>query len=135
MHASRVQKQQNKMNDNQNNQVVNALVAVIADAVWARLQDKLTTFQTTLLQHVETLNPGYDDNKLNEKIESIVKKTLSPQDSDREFYDRVMSVIDDVDFDDRIDTHSIVQDVLSEIDVEGTVREEINNTTFTVTVS
>ena len=123
------------MNDNQNNQVVNALVAVIADAVWARLQDKLTTFQTTLLQHVETLNPGYDDNKLNEKIESIVKKTLSPQDSDREFYDRVMSVIDDVDFDDRIDTHSIVQDVLSEIDVEGTVREEINNTTFTVTVS
>lgn len=55
--------------------------------------------------------------------------------NDREFYDKVMAVVDDIDFDERIDTHSIVQDVLSEIDVEGTVREEINNTTFTVTVS
>jgi len=61
------------------------------------------------------------------------QKPTSPNDS--EFYDKVMAVIDDIDFDERIDTHSIVQDVLSEIDVEGTVREEINNTTFTVTVS
>lgn len=51
-----------------------------------------------------------------------------------DFRERVMEIIDDIDFDERIDTRSICQDVLSEIDVESTVRDEIRNSTFTVSV-
>lgn len=69
------------------------------------------------------------------KIQARLNEQKPSTVDDREFYDRVMAVVDDIDFDERIDTHSIVKDVLSEIDVESTVREEINNTTFTVTVS
>ena len=66
------------------------------------------------------------------KVEKRIDEKIGRINSD--FHDRVMEVLKDVDFDERIDTHSIVQDVLAEIDVESTVRDELRNTTFTVSV-
>lgn len=86
------------------NELLDQMVNVLADAVWLKIKQRL------------------DEEK----------KTAPVNDDD--FYDRVMEVLKDVDFDERIDTHSIVQEVLGEIDVESTVREELRNTTFTVSV-
>ena len=66
------------------------------------------------------------EERLNEKIKSL--DLVSDLDS------RIREVIDEIDFDEKIDTRIIVNDVLQEIDVESTVRDELRNTTFTVTV-
>lgn len=87
------------------NELLDQMVNVLADAVWLKIKQRLDE-----------------------------EKKIAPANDERDFYNKVMAVIDDIDFDERIDTHSIVQDVLAEIDVESTVREELRNTTFTVSV-
>lgn len=69
-----------------------------------------------------------------QKVEERLDQKIKSLDLVGDLDSRINDIIDDIDFDEKIDTRSIVNDVLQEIDVESTVRDELRNTTFTVTV-